>query len=151
MSVVVGVSPTSGSPAALRWAAREAQLRGVRLRAVQAWRSPRMPGSPGVRPPLSVVTGEDQVADAELALREHVVDALGSADGVECVVVHGGAANALLTASAGAELLVLGEVGSGALGGVRTGFIAPQVVLKANCPVVVMPSSVGAELEEEEL
>ena len=48
MSVVVGVSPKTGSPTALRFGAEEARRRGTELRAVTAWRpsSPPMPCNP---------------------------------------------------------------------------------------------------------
>ncbi len=139
-SVVVGVSPTTGSPVALRWAADEAALRSVPLHAVMAWRPPRPPGAPGGRPPIGLVSG-DPAAEAEEALREHVRTALGPAADVECSVVRGSAVSALLSAAADARLLVIGEPRPGRLNSVRASLVAPQVVLRASCPVVVMPAS----------
>ena len=49
--VVVGVSPTSGSPAALRWGAAEAARLGAPLVALSAWRPPRAPIAPAVPVP----------------------------------------------------------------------------------------------------
>jgi nucleotide-binding universal stress UspA family protein len=142
MTVVVGVSPTSGSPAALRWGAREAELRNVPLRAVLAWRPPRPPGAPGGRPPGTPLTGADVEADAEQNLQAFVAAALGADNGVECVLVKGSAVTALLGAASDADLLVIGEPRQGALAGARvTRLVAPQVVLRAPCPVVVMPAS----------
>lgn len=142
--VVVGVSPTTGSPAALRWAAEEATLRGVTLRAVMAWRAPRPPSGTGTRPPAGVQrAGDDHAANAEAALRGFVDEALGYPAEIECEVVKGSAVTALLTAARDAQLLVVGEPRAGRLTGVRASLVAPQVVLKANCPVVVMPASVA--------
>jgi nucleotide-binding universal stress UspA family protein len=145
MTIVVGVSPTTGSPAALRWGAAEARLRGVGLRAVLAWRTPRPPGAPGGRPPATTSVGSDDYAgDAEAKLHEFVSTALGSDEGVECVVVKGTEVNALLTAASGADLLVVGEPRSGRLASMVNSLVAPQVVLKADCPVVVMPAAAAA-------
>lgn len=140
--VVVGVSPRSGSPTALRWAAAEAALRSTRLRAVMAWRSPTGPGTSGTRPPL--VSERDPAApavEAEDRLRAFVDAALGAGHGVECSVVKGTELTALLTEAEGASLLVIGEPAAGRVGAVRTGLVAPQLVTKASCPVVVMPAS----------
>jgi nucleotide-binding universal stress UspA family protein len=144
VSIVVGVSPTTGSPSALRWAAAEAQLRGVPVKAVMAWRAPRPPaGAPGVRPPASAGLGStDQPAGARRQLREYVEAALGASDGVECEVVHGSEVTALLSSARGAQLLVVGEPQPGRRASMMSSLTAPQVVLKAECPVVVMPGSV---------
>jgi nucleotide-binding universal stress UspA family protein len=140
MTVVVGVSPSTGSPAALRWGAAEAQLRGVALRAVLAWRPPRSPGSTGTRPPLVLGTaGESPAAEAQTRLHEHVTQALGPDAAVECAAVPGSAVHALLAAAENADLLVIGEPRPGRLASVKASLVAPQVVLKAPCPVVVMP------------
>lgn len=139
--VVVGVSPTTGSPRALRWAADYARTHGMPLRAVMAWRPPRAPAAPGGRPPASVVSvaSTDYAAAAEERLREFVDTALRDEIEVECRAVKGTPVSALLEASQDAELLVLGEVQAGAAGSVRTGLVAPKVVIKSACPVVVMP------------
>lgn len=144
MTIVVGVSPTSGSPAALRWAAEEAELRKTPLRAVLAWRPPRPPAATGTRPPAGslAAASEDHAARADAALHEFVVAALGNDDGVDCRAVKGTAVNALLTAADGADLLVVGEPRRGRLEAAKvTRLVAPQVVLDAPCPVVVMPGS----------
>jgi nucleotide-binding universal stress UspA family protein len=139
MSVVVGVSPTTGSPLALRWGADEARLRGVALRAVLAWRPARPPGAAGGRPPLGLSGSPDPAADAYRTLTGYVTDALGADVAVECAAVKGNAVNALLAAARDADLLVVGEPRPGRLAGVRSGLIAPQLVQRARCPVVVMP------------
>jgi nucleotide-binding universal stress UspA family protein len=144
VTIVVAVSPTTGSPSALRWAAEEARLRNVPLRAVMAWRAPRPPAAPGGRPPATPANASDDYArDADTALRGFVQIALGSDVGVDCVVVHGSEVNALLSSARGAHLLVVGEPRPGRLASMMSSLTAPQVVLKAECPVVVMPSAVA--------
>lgn len=146
MTVVVGVSPTTGSPTALRWAAEEARLRGVGLRAVLAWRAPRPPAVPGGHPQgAAYTTAGDSAVQAEQTLREFVANALGDDAAAECVVVKGSAVNALLSAASGADLLVVGEPRTGRLASERNArMVAPQVVLKSPCPVVVMPPAAAA-------
>jgi nucleotide-binding universal stress UspA family protein len=142
--IVVGVSPTTGSPNALRWAAAEAQLRNLPLRAVMAWRAPRPPGASGMRPPATpAVASDDYGRDADERLRGFVAGALGADTNVECVVVHGSEVNALLSSARGAQLLVIGEPQPGRLASMMSSLTAPHVVLKAECPVVVMPSAVA--------
>ena len=74
-------------------------------------------------------------------MRAFVDGALGFPADVDCEVVKGNAVNALLTAARGAQLLVVGEPRPGRLDNVRASLVAPQVVLKARCPVVVMPAA----------
>jgi nucleotide-binding universal stress UspA family protein len=147
MRIVVGVSPTTGSPTALRWAANEAELRKVPLRAVLAWRPPRPPAAPRGRPTELTIeaASTDFAAQADQALRAFVIDALGNDDGVECLAVKGGPIKALLGAADGAELLVIGEPGAGRLAEAKMNrLMAPRVILNAPCPVVVMPGSASA-------
>ena len=107
-----------------------------------AWRAPRPPGATGGRPPAGLErAASDHAADAEKALREFVDAALAYPADVQCEVVKGSAVTALLTAARDAQLLVVGEPRAGRLNNVRASFVAPQVVLKADCPVVVMPAS----------
>lgn len=145
MTIVVGVSPTTGSPAALRWAAEESRLRGVPMRAVMAWRAPRPPAAPAGRPPATPSAASDDYAgDAEVKLRGFVTGALGADADIECSVVHGSEVNALLSAARGAHLLVVGEPRPGRLSTMMSSLTAPQVMLKSTCPVVVMPGAVVA-------
>lgn len=142
-TIVVGVSPTSGSPAALKFGAEEARLRAVPLRAVMAWRPQRPPAATGGRPPAgSTETAEERSTRAEQSLREFVRTALGDDADVDCSVVRGSAVNALVSVARDAAMLVIGEARAGAMSRVRTSLVAPQVVLKAVCPVVVMPAAV---------
>ena len=57
--------------------------------------------------------------------------------------MHGSEVNALLSSARGAHLLVVGEPRPGRLASMMSSLTAPQVVLKAECPVVVMPSAVA--------
>ncbi|GAA3771375.1 universal stress protein [Streptomyces coacervatus] len=133
--VLAGIDGSERSLAAADWAAREAVLRGVPLRLVHA--SPPLPGDPV--PVMAVETlqhiGERmlQRAIADLGARHPDVQVRGeqSADAP---------AVALLAASRGAALLVVGARGSGGFDGLAVGSVALRVAAAAACPVVLMPA-----------
>jgi nucleotide-binding universal stress UspA family protein len=141
--VVVGVSPRTGSPTALNWAADYALRHDSQVIAVMAWHPTRPPAAPGGRPPSALMSGDlpDPERDAGAKLEGYVTAALGKKHGVECRVVRGNAVSSLLQCGAGAQLLVLGEPRPGRMASVRAGLVAPQLVMRSTCPVVVMPNS----------
>ncbi len=131
--VTVGVDASEGSVRALRWALREARLRGARLRAVLAWSYLDQPkGS------FDPAYGED---DARGQLDEALALVAGGADDVEIdpVLVNDLPARALLAAARDADLLVVGSRGLGGFKGLLLGSVSQQVVQHAPCPVVVVP------------
>jgi hypothetical protein len=144
--VVVGVSPRSGSPAALQWAARAAVTSGAHLRAVMAWRAPRPPGAPGVHPPAVSRTGaDDPEREARERLERFVATALGEDHNVESVVAHGGAVGVLLAAAVDADLVVVDSPRAAKLADFSAKLVAPRLIYRAACPVVVMPANaIGA-------
>jgi Universal stress protein family len=136
-TVVVGVSPTSGSPTALRWGADEARRRGARLVAVSAWRSPRAPISAGTRPPAVNLDADQSVEEAKARLTAHVADALGEDGRVDTEIVHGSTFRVLLQASETADLLVLDAPSRLDLLDGPT--LARRLIYAAECPIVIMP------------
>jgi hypothetical protein len=144
--IVVGVSRRSGSVDALRWAAAEGQLRNAQVLAVTAWRGPRPPAAPGGRPPaLSVPPVEEAFALEEQRLREHLTDVLGDLDklGVQYSLRRGSPSSVLLAAAVGAQLLVLDSPKAGR-STLAKSLIAPQLVFRSPCPVVLMPPPVDS-------
>jgi hypothetical protein len=136
-TVVVGVSPTSGSPAALRWGADEARRRDTDLVALSAWRPARPPIAPGGRPPGVTYDADEAIAEARDRLADQVRHALGDGVQVFTEIVHGSTFRVLLQASETAELLVLDapprlELPEGPTLGRR-------LIYAAECPVVIMP------------
>ncbi len=139
--VVVGVSPTSGSPAALRWAADEARRRGARLRAISVWQPSRQSAVTGVRPPLvTTPTLEERQAAAAVHLTNTVHEQLGLDADVECHALIGSVEEVLLSAAADASLLVLGRVREDPAG-VRAGRKIYRLMARCPCPVVVVPNA----------
>jgi nucleotide-binding universal stress UspA family protein len=136
MSVVVGVSPKTGSPNALRFAAEEARRRGTDLRAVTAWRPSNPPMTSGARPPATHYDPQSEFEDAVSRLQSQVRDALGDETGVRAEVLHGGKVRVLLQAAETADLLVLDAPRRPRLGPV----LAHRLTYVAECPVVTMPT-----------
>lgn len=136
-AVVVAVSPTSGSPAALRWGAAEAARRHSPLVAISAWRTPRAPISTGGRPPVASVDPEGSLAEAKEELRAQVRQALGDEVEVETEVVRGSTFRVLLQASETADLLVLDAPRR--IEFPEAPMLAHRLVYSAECPVVIMP------------
>jgi len=136
-AVVVGVSPTSGSPAALHWGAAEAERRGARLVALSAWRSARAPIAPGGRPPAITYDAAQAIAEARDRLTDQVRTALGGEAQVSTEVIHGSTFRVLLQASETADLLVLDAPRRLELPEGPT--LAHRLIYAAECPVVIMP------------
>ncbi|MBK0333037.1 universal stress protein [Brachybacterium sp. MASK1Z-5] len=173
LPIVVGVSRSSGSPAALRWALEESRVRGVPMVALRAYRVPGTAAG-SVRPmPSRVADSEDPLRTAALdALRADVRRALGAtvdltdgsdgtddagpADGargirgdgsVELRAVRGARARVLLEASDAASLLVVDAPRRREIGTGPT--FAAQLVQRARCPVVIMPGPVRGAAQSQ--
>ena len=131
--IVVGVDGSDASKNALAWAARQAALTGARLEAVTAWHVP--PLAYGTAP-----ADYNFAPDARRAVDETISAVLGEHPDVDVspVVVEGLPTPALLHAAAGADLLVVGSRGHGALTGVLLGSVSEHCVTHAPCPVVVV-------------
>jgi len=139
--IVVGVDNSAGSAHALRWALAYARQTGGSVEAVTAWQVPAMYAyAYGWTP-----TGIDNagiIRYAEKSLTETVTQALGGQGDPVAVttrVIDGPAAQVLLTAGKGAELLVLGSRGHGAFAGMLLGSVSQHCVQHAACPTVVIP------------
>jgi nucleotide-binding universal stress UspA family protein len=154
--ILVGVGGSGASLAALAWAAGEARRREATLRVMQAWQPhpARAPyaGTPSVQHEIPSL---EQTADrltAELSAILHAV--LGDPAGVLVVVdlAEGPAERVLASASADAELLVLG---AGAQSPVTqpdplivdrpVGPVIRACLSHARCPVVIISPAMAAE------
>lgn len=134
--VVVGVDESEGAAEALRWAAREADLHQWKLTAVMAWGlldQHHVPPDPEFDPGY----GEKDAADA---LDTIVVAALGAdrAAGVARRPVCDLPASALVEASAGADLLVVGARGLGGFRGLLLGSVSQHCLHHATSPIAIV-------------
>jgi nucleotide-binding universal stress UspA family protein len=149
--IVVGVDGSPTSRIALRWAAREAELRRCALDVVYGWQvkgEPRPPGEwGGVAPPIEAYQEQAQ------ARIQGIVDEV-LPNGVKCQLnvhaLHKPAGRALLTFCAAADLLVVGAKEHGRLAGWLVGSTSDDALKNATCTVVVVrPSVEGAAARGE--
>ncbi len=143
--VVAGIDDSFTSRDALRWAATEAQYRGVELKVVLApfLRPGTMPGDPlpDEGQILARILGEILVGplagvtasiDPEPGYR-HTFHDRGEREEPIGVI--------LARAAADADLLVMGSHGYGNVSGLMTGSVTNDCLDEATCPVVIIPAS----------
>jgi nucleotide-binding universal stress UspA family protein len=138
--VVVGVDGSPSSISALRWAIRQAGLTGAAVDAVIAWHYPVVVGGGFGVVPMATAGGFDFSENAEKVLAG-AIDAACDPGGVVPVracVVEGNAAQVLLDAADGADLLVVGSRGHGGFTEALLGSVSQHCVHHACCPVVVI-------------
>ena len=133
-AVVVGVSGSRASAAALQWAAAEARRRCARLRVVRSW---DRQFHAAYSPTAGWLTPDQQRGAATAGLAAEVRAAFGPVvpGEVATELTEGGAGRTLVEVSADADLLVLGS-GSPAAGSV--GPVIRACLRHARCPVVVV-------------
>jgi len=128
--VVVGVDGEAPSRLALEWAAHEASLRGARLEVVYAMYFRREL--------LDVFadasTHEQAVLDAEVARARSLEPSLA----VVGIAADPPATRALIDASEGADLLVVGSRGLGSFEEFALGSVSHQCSHRSPCPLVIV-------------
>ena len=141
--VVVGVDGSPGGRVALEWAMAEAARREARLLVVSAfpvevyWADPNLIDDRRI-----TAAGADTEARATT-----LVDAVAAESGlrvpVDILVLPGPASHHLVAAAEGADLLVVGSRGRGAVKSTLLGSVALHTVTHAPCPVVVVHPRAG--------
>ncbi len=135
--IVVGIDASDYSREALRWAISFSHP-GDTIELVHAWSLPAIAGveTLDLEPEPFVEAADRLVRDAADEVLEdgqrELVDLVFSA-------VNGRPAGALIAASDGAELIVVGRRGRGGFRSLLLGSVSHEVVHKARCPVVITP------------
>lgn len=140
-TVVVGVDGSADAARALHWALDEAYAHGCKVVLVHGVQI----GTAAASPYGSGMVLE-QLEEAGREVLDHAV-VVAKAAGVpaETRLEIGSAAHALIEASRGAELLVVGSRGHGGFAGMLLGSVSSACVHHAHCPVVVVrPSDAAA-------
>jgi nucleotide-binding universal stress UspA family protein len=142
-TVVVGVDGSPGSRTALTEAMRSASSRGARLRVIAVYEPPewRLGPTPGAPLPSRRQIETELLRD----VRDMVTDVAYELGGehrrrpeIDVEAVPGHPAEVLVGAARGADELVVGHRGRGALASTLLGSVGWACVLHAPCPVRVI-------------
>ncbi|MGN6326019.1 universal stress protein [Pseudolysinimonas sp.] len=132
--IVAGVDGSDHSIEALRHAKELADALGANVRVVGAWEWPFM-WDPLVTPDY---TPEEDIT----RVVHHAVESVfGAGHAIDVEIVHGPAAAALIAASHGAAMLVVGSRGHGGFAGLLLGSVSAECAEHAGCPVLVVHPS----------
>jgi len=140
--IIVGFDGSGHSRRALEWAISEAGIRHMPLTVVTVhqavagyWGAPvTYPGD------LDLTAADREVAQKETDNVLDQVDEASRPPSVSVVAVNGLAAEELLRAAAGADMLVIGSRGAGGFAKLLLGSVSTQITHHAHCPVVVIPA-----------
>ena len=130
--IVVGVDGSEHAVAALKWALNEAECHSGMVTAVLAWQVPFL-SFPGA-------FDRDEL---EKAYKEFLVETVSGiapkpAVPLETLVAEGDPTEAMVEASKGANLLVLGIRGRSPFAGLLLGGVSQGAAATAHCPVVLV-------------
>jgi nucleotide-binding universal stress UspA family protein len=144
--IVVGVDGSEHSRRALDWALAEADLRRVPLTVLTVAPLINCIYGPGYAPADFFPAEEESRLQAEKAAEQLLGEAIdrrgrASAAAVTVKAVIGLAADELIDASCGADLLVIGARGAGGFARLVMGSVSTQVTHHARCPVAVVPGT----------
>lgn len=134
--VVVGIDGSEASKDAIAYAAEEASRRRTDLTAVYAWMPPLTPG-------LEYLWSEELVESQRSAAEEAIAIGVAGLSSrypdleVHREIVQAAPVAALVQAGEGAELLVVGSRGRGAISRLLLGSVSHGVLQALPCPIIV--------------
>jgi nucleotide-binding universal stress UspA family protein len=137
--VTVGVDGSAESVAALRWACREASLRGAQVHAVHV-REAQCHSLASYAVPAQVHLDDSSADSIDDLVRSVQADQAPEVE-VRVDVVDGLAARVLLDRCAGADMLVLGTASDTPGAGRPVGPVIRACLRRAPCPVVVISAA----------
>lgn len=132
--IVVGVDGSEQSVEALRLAAQLAPAFDASIEAIACWDAPHSVPFDGL----------EQAMEGVLALAIEQAFGAGEPAGLVASVVRGPAAEKMVDAAEGADLMIVGRRGRGGFHGLVLGSVSSACVAHAKCPVLVVR---GAETD----
>ena len=138
--IIVGVDGSGHSQRALEWAMKEAAIRHAPLTILTV--HPAIVGYFGSMVPTPVdLEFTEQIQAAVKLEADRVLAGLSGShpESVTVKAVHGFPVEEFVSASKGADIVVLGSRGAGGFTRMLMGSTAGQVVQHAHCPVLIIP------------
>jgi nucleotide-binding universal stress UspA family protein len=135
--IIVGVDGSPNSLAALRWAHREAALRGDDLVALFAWGFVP-PGHAGDGHAFDTGYGSEEAAGALEAAVTGALDGGAAIAEIDLRTIWDVPVRALRAAAAGADMLVVGARGVGGFRGLLLGSVSGQCLHHAPAPLAIV-------------
>ena len=138
--IIVGIDGSGHSQRALRRAMKEAAIHQEPLTVITVHQA--IVGYAGG--PVTYPQDQPETERAREAAQAETDKALAELDGprpssVTVTAVHGIPAEVLVNARKDADMIVLGEFGTGGFGHVLMGSVASKVAHHATCPVLIIP------------
>jgi nucleotide-binding universal stress UspA family protein len=140
--IVCGVDGSVAGQRALRWALDEAVRSSGRVRAVTAWEWDGVEELGGTTMPAEALAHARAVLDKAV---DEALDGMENAPELERVCERGVPSAALCSAALGADLLVVGSHGHGAVHDKLLGSTSERVVRHAPCAVLIVPDQAHVE------
>jgi nucleotide-binding universal stress UspA family protein len=138
--IVVGVDRSAPSDAAVRWAAREAAMRNLRLTLVHAIVTPALPW-PAAQMPAELRQRQEvdarAIIDDAVRIAEDTIKEPGRAE-IDSRLFFSAPVPTLVDMSKDADMVVVGARGLGAVRSVLLGSVSTGLIHHAHCPVAVI-------------
>ncbi len=142
-TIIVGVEGSGGAKEALRWAIKEARIRGSKIKVITAYAKTFVETSSELSyAPMETLDLKEQIEVMQKEVVDSVVSSIPADEvpEIKCELLKGRAADTLIQAAEGADMLVVGTRGRGGFKGLLLGSVSNQIVQHCKCPVVVVPS-----------
>lgn len=139
-SVTVGLEDDVSSTEALTFAAQEAESTSGRLRIVHAWRLPE----PSIDGSAALLVRPERILEEHRELLDAAVRSVHRRSPrlhIEDELARSHPAAALLQQAPHSTMIVIGTHREGILSGAYVGSVARDLLWRAGCPVVVVPSA----------
>ncbi len=145
--IVVGVEGSGYARAALIWAIEEAHHRDAVIEVVTCYSPTYVPAAPDLG--YVPLDSFDLLSEVEKMQTEVIESAAECADHpdveIRKVVKKGRAADTLMAAAEGADMLVVGNRGHGGFAGLRLGSVSQSIAHHSPCPLVIVRTGLAED------
>ncbi|MDP6282128.1 MAG: universal stress protein [Acidimicrobiales bacterium] len=145
--IVVGVEGSGYARAALIWAIEEAHHRDAVVEVLTCYSPTYVPAAPDLG--YVPLDSFDLLSEVEKMQTEVIESAVECANHPEVevrkIVKKGRAADTLMAAAEGADMLVVGNRGRGGFAGLRLGSVSQSIAHHSPCPLVIVRTGLAED------